>query len=112
MRRGRTATVIAGLSLLTQIVMGAHTRAAGPEPTVEVSAGLTGLVATIIGLPVKAATCVATIALGGTGYGLTAGQSEFVRDELIKGIPYVCGTELRTTPPEVGRIATEPAWSR
>lgn len=66
------------------------------EPTVQAAGSATGVIATVIGLPLKVVTCGATIALGGVGYGLTLGHSEFIQKELLSGLSAVCGTRLDT----------------
>ncbi len=71
------------------------------EPTVQAAGSATGVIATVIGLPLKVATCGATIALGGVGYGLTLGHSEFVQTELLSGLPSACGTQLDTVTVQV-----------
>ena len=66
------------------------------EPTVQAAGSTTSVIATVISLPLKVATCGATIALGGVGYGLTLGHSEFVQTELLSGLSSACGTRLDT----------------
>ena len=66
------------------------------EPTVQAAGSATSVIATVISLPLKVATCGATIALGGVGYGLTLGHSEFIQTELLSGLSSVCGTRLDT----------------
>ena len=70
-------------------------------PTVQAAGSATGVIATVIGLPLKVATCGATIALGGVGYGLTLGHSEFIQTELLSGLSSVCGTQLDTVTVQV-----------
>ena len=108
MRRSKVWTVAVALGLAVQLVVVSGACANGPEPTVRVAASVTGVLATVIALPVKLVTCVTTVAMGGTGYGLTAGHSEFVEDELLAGLPDACGTQLHTTPQAVEPFTREP----
>jgi hypothetical protein len=107
--RHNSVWMIAGtLGLLVQTVVASGAWAQGSDPVVNASSAITSVLATVVALPVKAATCVTTMALGGTGYGLTGGHSEFVQQELLAGLPYACGAYLHTTPQAVGQFTSEP----
>ena len=108
MKRKSIVAATIALGLLTQLVAASGARAQGAEPVVGVAGAITSVLATVIALPVKAVTCVSTVALGGVGYGLAAGSSEFVREELLGGLPYACGGRYYIAPQEV-REASEPA---
>ena len=84
------------LCLLVQSFRPSFANAKDMEPTVDVAGSATSVIATLISLPLKVATCGATIALGGVGYGLTLGHSEFVQTELLSGLSSACGTQLDT----------------
>jgi hypothetical protein len=83
--------------------------ASAEESTVgaDVSAGIISVLATVITFPVKLVTCAATVALGGTTYGLTMGTSEIVRDELAAGTNQTCGGRYYVSPQQVKRLARE-----
>jgi hypothetical protein len=78
------------------------------------AAGAFSALATVVAVPLKFATCVAVASVGGAGYGLTLGHSDFVREELLAGLPDACGVQLYTTAPEVAPYLDGPqpdeAW--
>jgi hypothetical protein len=112
MKRNRTWMAIVTCGLMAPAIAASYAWAQHSDPAVEVASGVTGIVATVIGLPVKVASCVATVTLGGVGYGLTAGSSELVRDEMLRGLPYACGAYLYTLPPAIDQVTEEREWSR
>lgn len=112
MRRSNRLAVVMALLLSGQIMMASDVWAQGSDPVVNASSSIASVIATVIALPVKAATCVTTVTLGGVGYGLTAGHSDFVRQEFLGGLPYACGTQLHTTPQAVEPFTREPQWPR
>jgi hypothetical protein len=84
------------LCLIVQSFRPSFVNAEDMEPTVQAAGSVTSMIATAISLPLKVATCGVTIALGGVGYGLTLGHSEFIQTELLSSLSSVCGTRLDT----------------
>ncbi|MBM4259693.1 MAG: hypothetical protein FJ147_27830 [Deltaproteobacteria bacterium] len=74
---------------------------AGRDLPTAVGGGISSIIATVIALPVKVATCTAMSVVGGIGYGATLGESEFVQEEFVSGIPDACRPVLKTTPTEI-----------
>ena len=66
-----------------------------------VATGLYSAIATVIGAPVKIATCGVLVTVGGVGHGLSVGESEFVQEEFLSAIPSACGPSLKTLPADV-----------
>ena len=112
MKRKRVLTAAVALWVLVQMVMASGARAEEPNLAVDVSAGAISAIATLFALPVKLAACVATVAIGGTAYGLTMGTSELLRQELVAGTNYTCGGKFYITPQEVRQFAREPERQR
>ena len=107
MRLTRRLTALLALCLLVQVGMASQARAEDSSLGADVSAGLISAIATVITLPVKLVTCAATVALGGTAYGLTMGTSEIVREELAAGTNQTCGGRYYVSPQQVKRLTRE-----
>jgi len=103
--RLRTATVT--LCLFGQILVASAAWAEEANLGVNVSAAAISALATVIALPVRLLTCVATVVIGGPAYGLTMGTSELIREELAAGTRETCGGKYYTTPPEVKQFVRE-----
>jgi hypothetical protein len=107
MRRNSVRAVILAIGLVIQMAMVPSVRAEEPDTAVALGATAFGVLGTIIALPVRAVTCVATVVLGGVGYGLTAGTAEFVKQELVAGIPYACSAKEPFVQPHIATQAAE-----
>ena len=107
MKLTRRLTALLALCLLAQVGMASQARAEDSSLGADVSAGLISAIATVITLPVKLVTCAATVALGGTAYGLTMGTSEIVREELAAGTNQTCGGRYYVSPQQVKRLTRE-----
>jgi hypothetical protein len=102
MRRARMAIALLAASVVFQAGTVPLARAEQRnEFPAAVATGVFSALATVVAVPLKFATCTAVAAVGGAGYGLTLGQSDFVRQELLSGIPRACGIIMHTTAPEV-----------
>ena len=101
MQRAILQVSIIALCVFVQSFRPSLVNAENMEPTVQASGSATGVIASIISLPLRAATCGATIALGGVGYGLTLGHSEFIQTELLSSLSSACGTRLDTVTVQV-----------
>ena len=108
----RRLTALLALCLLVQMAVASWARAEETSLGADVSAGAVSVIATVITLPLKLITCAATVALGGTAYGLTMGTSEIIREELVAGINQTCGGKFYVTPQQVKRLAREPELRR
>lgn len=71
------------------------------------SSGAISVLATMVMAPLKFVACVATVAIGGTAYGLTMGTSETIREELVAGTNQTCGGPYYVTPTQVRQLARE-----
>src|SRR5574337_791115 len=102
----RTAAFLA-LGFLVQTT--AASVASAEESTVgaEVAAGAISVIATVITIPLKLVTCAATVALGGTAYGISMGTSEVIREELVAGTNQTCGGKYYVSPRQVRELAKE-----
>lgn len=109
MKRNRILRTAAALGLLVQlqIVVASNTRAEEANPAADLSASAISTIATAFAAPVRLIACVATVGLGGLGYGLTMGTSELIRQELVAGTKYTCGGRYYVTPQEIRRFAGE-----
>ncbi|MGH7410954.1 MAG: hypothetical protein ACREJ6_07870 [Candidatus Methylomirabilis sp.] len=109
MKRYRLLRTAVALGLLVQMQMAIASNAMAEEPNlaVDLSAGAISTIATVIAFPVRLIACVATVGLGGLGYGLTMGTSELIREELVAGTNYTCGGKYYVTPQEVKRLVGE-----
>lgn len=112
MKPSSRVTAFLVLWLLVQVGMASWARAEDSSLGANVSAGAVSLIATVIALPLKLTTCAATVALGGTAYGLTMGTSELIREELVAGTNYTCGGRFYVSPQQVKQLAREPGLPR
>ena len=112
MERKGVVTAAVALCVLLQMGMASGAWAEEPNLAADVSAGAVSAIATLFALPVRLAACVATVAIGGTVYGLTMGTSEVIREELVAGTKYTCGGKYYITPQEVRQFAREPERQR
>ena len=107
MRARQVMTWSLALWLMVQIVVVSGAGAESSDPAVDVSTRAVSVLATVFAAPLKLATCVATVVLGGTAYGLTMGTSELLREELDAGLKRTCGGKYSVTPEEITRVARE-----
>lgn len=107
MKPFRRLTALLALCLLVQIVAASWARAEETTVGADLSAGAISVIATVITLPLKLVACAATVALGGTVYGLTMGTSEIIREELVAGTNYTCGGRFYVSPQQVKKFAKE-----
>ena len=113
MRRNRVwTTVVVALWLVVQLMVVSGARADTEEIVEGAATGMTSTLATVIMMPVKLANCVAMIALGGVGYGLTMGSSEVVEQEFLGAIPSACGGKYYISQEEVEQPGGEPIAPR
>src|SRR5689334_18611213 len=82
-----TATV---MLFFAQLFAGAHASAAQRDLPTATGGAVFSILGTIIALPVKVATCGSMAVLGGVGYGVTLGESEFVQEEFLSALPDAC----------------------
>jgi len=101
--------VALGLSVQLMAAPGAR---AEDDVTGSVATGLLSALATVIALPVRVATCLATVTIGGATYGVTMGSSEFVNEEILGSVPYACGARINTLPLEVEPLTRAPEEPR
>src|SRR5574337_2039744 len=107
MKSFRRLTAALVLCLLAQMAVASWAGAEETTVGADVSAGAVSVIATVITLPLKLVTCVATVALGGTVYGLTMGTSEIVREELVAGTNQTCGGRFYVSPQQVKQLVQE-----
>lgn len=100
MTQTRIAVIATTLLILGQGIVALPARANRDLPTATGGA-VYSIIATIVALPVKVATCTTMSVVGGVGYGLTLGESEFVQEEFLSGLPDACRPVLKTTPMEI-----------
>jgi len=112
MKSPRRLAALLALCFLVQMAVASRARAEETSLGADVSAGAVSVIATVITLPLKLITCVATVALGGTVYGLTMGTSEIVREELVAGTNQACGGRFYVSPQQVKQLAREPELRR
>jgi len=95
--------IVTGAILFVIIALtgAANAQPKGNDLLSAVATGVYSAIATVIGAPVKLATCGALTAVGGVGHGLTVGESEFVQEEFLSAIPSACGPTLKTLPADV-----------
>ncbi|MGB4780977.1 hypothetical protein [Candidatus Methylomirabilis sp.] len=108
----RRLTAILALCLLVQMTVVSWAGAEETSLGADVSAGVVSVIATAITLPLKLITCAATVALGGTAYGLTMGTSEIIREELVAGTNQTCGGRFYVSPQQVKQLVREPELQR
>ncbi|MDE2181224.1 MAG: hypothetical protein KGJ40_10335 [candidate division NC10 bacterium] len=107
MKSTRRLAAFFALCLFVQMAGAPWARAEDTSLGADVSAGVISVLATVITLPLKLVTCAATVALGGTAYGLTMGTSEIIREELVAGTNQTCGGRFYVSPQQVKRLAKE-----
>jgi len=100
MKRTRIAAIATTFLVLSQGVLALPAHANRDLPTATGGA-IFSIIATIVAVPVKIATCTAVSAIGGVGYGATLGESEFIQEEFLSGIPDACRPVLKTTPMDI-----------
>jgi hypothetical protein len=86
----------ATLCLFVQTLHVSSVRAEDKDVTTQAGVGLSGALALIVDVPVKAVSCGATAVLGGIGHGLTLGHSEFIQQEFLNGLPALCSAQVDT----------------
>lgn len=106
-RRPLVLTAIA-IMFSTLILTGARVHAAQRDVFTATGGAIFSIIGTIVALPVKIATCGGIAAVGGAGYGVTLGESEFVQEEFLSAIPDACRPVLKTTPPEIDPLLPGP----
>lgn len=107
MKPTRRLTALLALCLLVQMAVASWARGEEPSLGTDVSAGAISALATVITFPLKLVACAATVALGGTAYGLTMGTSEIIREELVAGTNQTCGGPYYVSPKQVKQLARE-----
>jgi len=108
MKRGKATLIITVLCLVSQLLTESHVRAAQRDVFTATGGAIFSIIGTIIALPVKIATCGGIAAVGGAGYGVTLGESEFIQEEFLSAIPDACRPVLKTTPPEIDSLLPGP----
>lgn len=103
----RRLAALLALCLLVQMAAGPLARAEESSLGADVSAGAISVLATVIMVPLKLVACTATVALGGTVYGLSMGTSEIIREELVAGTNQTCGGRFYVSPQQVKQLARE-----
>ena len=106
----RRLTALMALCLVVQMATAPWARAEDSEDSsvgADVSAGAISVLATVIMVPLKLIACTATVALGGTAYGLSMGTSEIIREELVAGTNQTCGGRFYVSPQQVKQLARE-----
>jgi hypothetical protein len=103
----RRLTTLIALCMVAQMAVAPWARGEEPSLGAHVSAGAISALATVITLPLKLVACAATVALGGTVYGLTMGTSEIMQEELVAGTNRTCGGRYYVTPQQVKQLARE-----
>ncbi len=112
MRRSSRLTSLFAVCLLVQMAAASLARAEESTLGANVAAGAISVIATVITAPLKLVTCAATVALGGTVYGLTMGTSETIREELVAGTNQTCGGRFYVSPQQVKQLARESELER
>ena len=108
MKRRQMIFLFSTLCVVGQFLMGGNVRAAQPDLPTAIGVSAFSIIGTIIALPVKVVTCGGMVAIGGVGYGLTIGESEFVQEEFLSALPDACRPVLKTTPMEIDRVLPGP----
>jgi hypothetical protein len=101
MKKRRGITVGAVIIALISLTGTANAAPKGNDYGSAVATGVYSAIATVIGLPVKVATCGVLATVGGVGHGLSVGESEFAQEEFLSAIPSACGPVLKTLPADV-----------
>lgn len=107
MKSIRRLTACLALCLAVQTAVASWARAEDSTLGADLSAGAVSVIATVLTLPLKLVTCAATVALGGTAYGLSMGTSEIIREELVAGTNQTCGGRFYVSPQQVKQLANE-----
>jgi hypothetical protein len=100
--------LISTLCVVGQLLIGGNVHAAQRDLPTETGVAMFSIIGTIIALPIKVVTCGGMAAIGGVGYGLTMGESEFVQEEFLSALPDACRPVLKTTPMEIDRVLPGP----
>ena len=108
MKRRQMMFLISTLCVVGQLLIGGNVHAAQRDLPTETGVAMFSIIGTIIALPVKVVTCGGMATLGGVGYGLTMGESEFVQEEFLYALPDACRPVLKTTPMEIDRVLPGP----
>jgi hypothetical protein len=108
MKRRRMMFLISTLCVVGQFLIGGNIHAAQRDLPTATGGAMFSIIGTIIALPVKVVTCGGMAALGGVGYGLTLGESEFVQEEFLSALPDACQPVLKTTPMEINPVLPGP----
>ncbi len=101
MRKHCGITTGAILFVVISLTGMANAQPKGNDLVSAIATGVYSAMATVIGVPVKLATCGTLAVVGGAGHGLTVGESEFVQEEFLSAIPSACGPSLKTLPADV-----------
>ncbi len=101
MRKNRITAIGTALIVLSQGYLAMPVFASNRDLPTATSGAIYSIIATIIGVPVKIATCAALGAIGGAAHGATLGESEFIQEEFLSALPDACYPVLKTTPPEI-----------
>jgi hypothetical protein len=101
MRKHYSVIIGAFLFVLVPLIGPVNAAPRGNDYGSAVATGMYSAIATVIGLPVKVASCGVLMAVGGVGHGLSVGESEFVQEEFLSAIPSTCGPTLKTLPADV-----------
>jgi|GEM_PF-1617314 len=96
------------MMFITQLFVGTCAQAAQRDLPTATGGAVFSILGTIIALPVKVATCGGMAVLGGVGYGVTLGESEFVQEEFLSALPDACRPVLKTTPMEIDPVLPGP----
>ena len=108
LRRALLVRIAAMVMLSVSLFTTTNARAAQRDLPTETGVAMFSIIGTIIALPVKVVTCGGMATLGGVGYGLTMGESEFVQEEFLYALPDACRPVLKTTPMEIDRVLPGP----
>lgn len=110
MKAKHSVLVIATAMMMgvAQLLTGANVHAAQRDLPTAAGGGVFSIIGTVIALPMKIATCGGMSVLGGVGYGLTLGESEFIQQEFLSALPDACRPVLKTTPMEIDPILPGP----
>src|SRR5260221_13161707 len=108
MRKNRIAAIGTALIVLSQGFLAMPVLAGNRDLPTATGGAIYSIIATIIALPVKIATCGGMAAIGGAGYGATLGESEFVQEEFLSALPDACRPVLKTTPMDIDPILSGP----
>jgi hypothetical protein len=108
MKRRRMMFLISTLCVVWQFLIEGSVHAAQRDLPTATGGAMFSIIGTIIALPVKVVTCGGMATIGGVGYGLTLGESEFVQEEFLSALPDACRPVLKTTPMEINPVLPGP----